>query len=161
GMSPSLAMLRKQIRQMPNLRYTARGRPHSRQRSRTRILSRGRIFDLSGCRLLSSSAAICFLYLATFASVAMLVLLAPPPSFVTPRGSRGVTKDGGENIVSRLTERHAKSPQQLTRFIVVTGAGHEGHIHALDESYLIRINFGEHTLLGQPHAVVAVAVEAL
>ena len=32
GISPSSASLRKQIRQMPNLRYTARGRPHSRQR---------------------------------------------------------------------------------------------------------------------------------
>jgi hypothetical protein len=32
GIRPLLARLRKQIRQMPNLRYTARGRPHSLQR---------------------------------------------------------------------------------------------------------------------------------
>ena len=32
GISPSSARLRKQIRQIPNLRYTARGRPQSPHR---------------------------------------------------------------------------------------------------------------------------------
>jgi len=37
GMQPWSASLRKQIRQVPNLRYTARGRPHSMQRRTTRV----------------------------------------------------------------------------------------------------------------------------
>ena len=37
GIRPSSASFRKQIRQMPNLRYTDRGRPHSRQRLRRRV----------------------------------------------------------------------------------------------------------------------------
>jgi hypothetical protein len=37
GISPSSASSRKQIRQMPNLRYTARGRPHNRQRLFRRV----------------------------------------------------------------------------------------------------------------------------
>jgi hypothetical protein len=32
GSSPRCAMVRKQIRHRPNLRYTARGRPHREQR---------------------------------------------------------------------------------------------------------------------------------
>src|ERR1700757_1040362 len=105
-MSPSLAMLRKQIRQMPNLRYTARGRPHSRQRSRMRIFSRGSILTLSGWRLLASSLAICFLNFANFASVAMSGFAC-----------------------SRLAERHAEGPEQLAGLVVAVGGGHEGDVH--------------------------------
>ena len=37
GIIPSSAKLRKQILQMPNLRYTARGRPHIRHRLTRRV----------------------------------------------------------------------------------------------------------------------------
>jgi len=51
GMSPSSARLRKQIRQIPNFRYTARGRPQSRHRCSDRVEYLGfrialAIFDL-------------------------------------------------------------------------------------------------------------------
>ena len=51
GIRPSSASLRKQIRQMPNFRYTARGRPQSRQRRTRRVENFGvrcamAIFDL-------------------------------------------------------------------------------------------------------------------
>jgi hypothetical protein len=51
GISPLSANLRKQMRQIPNLRYTARGRPHSRQRRFSRVENLGglaamAIFDL-------------------------------------------------------------------------------------------------------------------
>ena len=37
GMQPVSASFRKQIRHVPNLRYTARGRPHSMQRRTARV----------------------------------------------------------------------------------------------------------------------------
>jgi hypothetical protein len=51
GIKPLSANLRKQIRQMPNLRYTARGRPHSLHRRSDRVENFGfrsalAIFDL-------------------------------------------------------------------------------------------------------------------
>jgi len=50
-MTPSFARLRKQMRQMPNFRYTARGRPQSRHRRTRRVENFGgrfaiAIFDL-------------------------------------------------------------------------------------------------------------------
>src|SRR6266849_7585289 len=56
GIRPLLARLRKQIRQMPNFRYTARARPQMRHRKRMRILSRGRNFVLAGSFLFASRA---------------------------------------------------------------------------------------------------------
>jgi hypothetical protein len=41
GISPWSANFRKQIRQMPNLRYTARGRPQSLQRRTRRVENLG------------------------------------------------------------------------------------------------------------------------
>jgi hypothetical protein len=46
GISPLSANLRKQIRQMPNLRYTARGRPHKRHRLCRRVENFGGRFAL-------------------------------------------------------------------------------------------------------------------
>src|SRR5438876_6149612 len=69
GIKPSPAMLRKQMRQIPNLRYTARARPHSLQRRLIRIRSRGSILTLSGVRLLVSSFSICLRNLTFCASV--------------------------------------------------------------------------------------------
>src|SRR3954451_3226302 len=63
--------------------------------------------------------------------------------------------------VSRLAEGHAEAPQQLPRLVVAVGAGDEGDVHALDEGHLVGVDLGEHLLLGQPQAVVAVPVEAL
>jgi hypothetical protein len=61
GIIPRSANLRKQIRQMPNLRYTARGRPHSLQRDSLRVLNFGfrlalAIFDLLATELSSLTA---------------------------------------------------------------------------------------------------------
>src|SRR5690242_18823095 len=64
-------MLRKQIRQMPNLRYTARDRPHNLQRRLIRMTSRGGILTLSGVRLLASSFAVCLRNFTFCASVVM------------------------------------------------------------------------------------------
>ncbi len=41
GIFPWSANLRKQIRHKPNLRYTARGRPHKLQRDSARVLNFG------------------------------------------------------------------------------------------------------------------------
>ena len=51
GMHPWSASLRKQMRQVPNLRYTARGRPHNMHRRTVRVENFGgrlaaAIFDL-------------------------------------------------------------------------------------------------------------------
>jgi hypothetical protein len=46
GMSPWFAIERKQMRQMPNRRYTARGRPHNRQRRISRVENFGFCFAL-------------------------------------------------------------------------------------------------------------------
>jgi len=56
GIFPWSANLRKQIRQRPNLRYTARGRPHRLQRDSARVLNFGfrlalAIFDLLATEL--------------------------------------------------------------------------------------------------------------
>ncbi len=42
------------MRQMPNLRYTARGRPHSRQRHLRRVLNLGVLSDLAIFDLLAT-----------------------------------------------------------------------------------------------------------
>lgn len=54
GIRPWSANLRKQMRQMPNLRYTARGRPHSRQRHLCRVLNLGVLSDLAIFDLLAT-----------------------------------------------------------------------------------------------------------
>jgi hypothetical protein len=58
GIIPSSAKLRKQILQMPNLRYTALGRPQIRHRLTRRVENLGgrsdiAIFDLLAMRYLS------------------------------------------------------------------------------------------------------------
>jgi hypothetical protein len=47
------------MRQMPNLRYTARGRPHSRQRFSRRVLNFGVAFAFAIFDLLATG--LCFL----------------------------------------------------------------------------------------------------
>ena len=47
GIIPLSARLRKQIRQIPNLRYTARGRPHILQRRSRRTENLGSRFALA------------------------------------------------------------------------------------------------------------------
>src|SRR5262245_2214117 len=123
-------MSRKQIRHRPNLRYTARGRPHSRQRRRMRILSRGRSFVLAGSRLWSSSS-LSWRWNSTYlASVDIGVLLG-------------------------FAEWHAERPQELTGLVVALGAGDEGDVHALGERRLVGVDLREHQLLGQAQAVIA------
>src|SRR5581483_5687439 len=102
---PSLAMLRKQIRQMPNLRYTARGRPHSRQRKRTRMRSRAAI-SLRGSRCAGSGLRISALWAS---------------SFFIPRTD--LTYCASVDISLLRAERHAEGTQQLPRLIVVIGVG--------------------------------------
>lgn len=57
-MSPPSASLRKQIRQMPNLRYTARGRPHKRHRLFRRVANFGGLFALLILALLAIDSAL-------------------------------------------------------------------------------------------------------
>jgi len=54
GIKPRSASLRKQIRQIPNLRYTARGRPQSLQRHSRREEYFGSRFDLAILDLLAT-----------------------------------------------------------------------------------------------------------
>jgi hypothetical protein len=54
GINPWSASLRKQMRQMPNLRYTARGRPHNLQRLFCRVLNFGVFCDLAIFDLLAT-----------------------------------------------------------------------------------------------------------
>src|SRR5207302_9132378 len=70
-MRPLLARLRKQMRQIPNLRYTARALPQILQRRLMRIRSRGNILTLLGVRRLASSFFICLRNLTFCASVVM------------------------------------------------------------------------------------------
>src|SRR5262249_4128417 len=134
-MRPWLARFRKQIRQMPNLRYTARARPQILHRSWMRILSLGRILTLSGWRLLASSFASCRRNFTFLASVVINLLF--------------------------LAERHAERAEQFPRFVVAICAGNKRHVHALGERDLIRIYLRKHHLLGEAKAVVAVAVKTL
>jgi hypothetical protein len=62
GINPWSASLRKQIRQIPNFRYTARGRPHSRQRHLRRVVNFGVCFILANLLLLATEEflAMCF-----------------------------------------------------------------------------------------------------
>jgi len=62
GITPWSANSRKQIRQMPNLRYTARGRPQILHRRSSRdenfgLRSALAIFDLLAMRILEKSSA--------------------------------------------------------------------------------------------------------
>src|SRR3954468_11441462 len=60
-----------------------------------------------------------------------------------------------------LAERHSEGAQQTPRLVVVVGVGHKGHVHALYEGDLVRIDLRKDALLVQTHAVVAVSVKAL
>ena len=55
GIRPWSASLRKQIRQMPNLRYTARGRPHILQRRTMRVVNFGVRADFAICPLVATT----------------------------------------------------------------------------------------------------------
>jgi len=64
GIAPWSASFLKQMRQMPNLRYTARGRPHNLQRRRSRVVNLGvsldlAILDLLATWVLPSQALLC------------------------------------------------------------------------------------------------------
>src|SRR4051812_7419133 len=54
GIKPWSANFRKQIRQIPNFLYTARGRPHSLQRFSRRVLNFGTRFALAIFDLLAT-----------------------------------------------------------------------------------------------------------
>jgi hypothetical protein len=54
GIRPWSANLRKQIRQMPNLRYTARARPQILQRRFSRVVNFGVSFILANLDLLAT-----------------------------------------------------------------------------------------------------------
>src|SRR5262245_35431035 len=103
-----------------------------------RILSRGSSLTLFGSFLCASSLAICFWNFTRFDLIAMFVLF-----------SLG------------FPERHPEHSQQLTGFVVAVRARDKRHVHALGERHLVGVNLRKHHLLGQAHAVVAVAVEAL
>jgi hypothetical protein len=55
GIKPWSASFRKQMRQMPNFWYTARGRPHSWQRFSRRVLNFGVRFALAIFDLLATA----------------------------------------------------------------------------------------------------------
>src|SRR5262245_32970386 len=103
----------------------------------TLALSRWAASGLAISFLCSSNAFISFLNLALFGTVAINLVL------------------------SGFAERHPKLAQQLAGLVVAGRGGHKRNVHALDEVHLVRVDLGEHPLLGQPQRVVAVAVEAL
>ena len=59
-----------------------------------------------------------------------------------------------------VPEGHAQPRQQLPRFGVVSGRGADRDVHALLIRDLVRVDLGEHPVLGQAQPVVPVAVEA-
>ena len=59
GIAPWSASFLKQMRQMPNLRYTARGRPHNLQRRRSRVVNLGVSLDLAILDLLATLVLPC------------------------------------------------------------------------------------------------------
>src|SRR6478736_3076020 len=58
GIKPWSANLRKQIRQMPNFRYTARGRPHMLQRRLKRVVNFGACLALANLDLLATNVSL-------------------------------------------------------------------------------------------------------
>src|SRR6266851_4651424 len=86
------------MRQMPNLRYTARARPHNLQRRLIRIRSRGSILTLSGVRLLASSFAICLRNLTFCASVVMVSVVSVRPFRFLPETNLGSTPTFGAGL---------------------------------------------------------------
>ena len=110
GIKPWSANLRKQIRQMPNLRYTARGRPHSLHRRLSRVENFGvsfafAIFDLLATSSLSSTLNRHCVVESSLALHRLAILL----------------------FLGRLDffglERHAHLRQQLARFVVAWRSG--------------------------------------
>src|SRR5438309_2033144 len=71
-------------------------------------------------------------------------------------------KPGAKYRSLRLVpERHPEQAEQLAGLVVLLRVGDERDVHPLRERHLVRVDLGEDQLLGQPHAVVAVAVERL
>ena len=131
GIKPWSANLRKQMRQIPNLRYTARGRPHKRQRFSRRELYFGSSFALAILDLLATE---------------LRVLCA---------GSLWLC------FRIFATEWQAKCSEQLATFVVCATLRANGDVHSLHAEILIWIQLGEHQLFGQAQAVVAVAIEGI
>src|SRR5262245_13278881 len=110
----------------------ARGRPQILQRSRMRIFSRGGISlrfsrlsaGFASSALWPASRSSCLRNLTSFASV----------DIALPRYSLQSTRS------STLAERHAERPQQLARLVVVAAGDDEGHVHALGEGHLVRVD---------------------
>src|ERR1700677_2221796 len=116
---------------------------------RMRIFSRGFILFLTGSRLQAANRARSRSN-STFFAVVDIVLQTPSPAV------KRLALPG-----SSFAERHAKEPQQLTGLVVAAGARDEGHVHALREVHLVRVNLGKHHLFLQSQTVIAVPVEAL
>src|SRR5206468_750848 len=58
-------------------------------------------------------------------------------------------------------EREAHEPQQLARLVVGLARRADDDVHAVEELDLVRLDLGEHDLLGQAERVVPAPVERL
>ena len=64
-------------------------------------------------------------------------------------------------VPSLSCERSAHQGEQLARFFVVFGRGHEADVHAPDLVDLVVVNFRENELFLQAHIVIAPPVEGI
>src|SRR5829696_6033981 len=145
GNCPACAISRTQIRQRPNVRKTARGRPHRWQR----VYARTAYF---GLRLALTTRA----FFATPSSSSRSYDCACcPPRRLGP-GARWPSSGGSVGA-----EGEPEPAEQLASLLVGTGGGHHGDVHAALPVHPVHVDLVEHRLLIETERVVAVAVELL
>src|SRR5262245_35683849 len=143
GMTPAWADSRRQMRQSPNLRNTARGRPHEWQRLYFWVLYFG-VRDAFTRRLVLAT-----LLLSAAAPAAVLALLAPPA---------GGALLGG---VALGPEREPQVAQEGPALLVGARRGGDGHVEPARLVDPVVVDLREDRLLAQTQIVVAAAVEAV
>src|SRR5262245_14089063 len=109
---------------MPNLRYTARGRPQRRQRFSRRELNFGSSFALAILDLLATEVR------------------------VLCSCNRGLC------LGVFAAERQAKGLEQLATLVVGAAFGADRDIHTLHAEILVWVQLGEHQLFGETQAVI-------
>src|SRR3954463_11803908 len=136
GIMPLWASWRRHRRQMPNLRYTARGRPHRRQRECARVLYLGSRCEATILDVLAIREVLSCLCGHRVDPEALVLLGAPV-----------------------ACEGQAQGVQQGERLGVRAGRRGDGHVEPADLIDLVVVDLREDHLLLDAHAVVAAAVE--
>src|SRR4051794_8868982 len=137
GMRPWCASSRRQMRQMPNLRYTARGRPQRRQREWARV----GYFGGRAWRTLWDVLAMwkCSVYLLSGDGLGAQRL---------EPGGTALTREG-----------QAQAVEQRERLGVGLRGRGDGDVEAADLVHGVVVDLGEDDLLADPQRVVPAPVE--